>query len=182
MVWTAFVTSFQLLVPSFPFCTLFLVFGAVVPFFGTVEHRPKPPFCDPRTYGNFQFLVRRAHDINYLEPGNLCQGKRSVDCRGRCIPPSGRQLFHFSRGPRRHETVITDSSGGAPDRATNFTSLFQVPQSAPDPLFKASKSGQVRPRQGTEICNFGAPSPLEALHWIFCFLSSIYVQFSKTSP
>ena len=43
-------------------------------------------------------------------------------------------------------------------------------------------SGQVRPRQGTETCNFGAPSPLEALHWIFCFFSSIYVQFSKTSP
>ena len=43
-------------------------------------------------------------------------------------------------------------------------------------------SGQVRPRQGTEICNFGAPSPLEALHWIFCFFSSIYVQISKTSP
>ena len=43
-------------------------------------------------------------------------------------------------------------------------------------------SGQVRPRQGTEICSFGAPSPLEALHWIFCFLSSIDVQFSKTSP
>ena len=44
------------------------------------------------------------------------------------------------------------------------------------------ESGQVRPRQGTEICNFGAPSPLEAVHWIFCFFSSIYVQFSKTSP
>ena len=43
-------------------------------------------------------------------------------------------------------------------------------------------SGQVRPRQGTEICNFGAPSPLEALHWIFCFFSGIYMQFSKTSP
>ena len=43
-------------------------------------------------------------------------------------------------------------------------------------------SGQVRPRQGTEICNFGAPSPLEALHWMFCFFSSVYVQFSKTSP
>ena len=44
------------------------------------------------------------------------------------------------------------------------------------------ESGQVRPRQGTEICNFRAPSPSEALHWIFCFFSSIYVQFSKTSP
>ena len=43
-------------------------------------------------------------------------------------------------------------------------------------------SGHVRPRQGTEICNFGPPSPLEALHWIFCFFSSIYVQFSNTSP
>ena len=44
------------------------------------------------------------------------------------------------------------------------------------------RSGRVRPRQGTEICNFGALSPLEALHWMFCFFSSIYVQFSKTSP
>ena len=43
-------------------------------------------------------------------------------------------------------------------------------------------SGHVRPQQGTEICNFGAPTPLEALHWIFGFFSSIYVQFSKTSP
>ena len=43
-------------------------------------------------------------------------------------------------------------------------------------------SGHVRPRQGTEICNFGAPSPLEALHWIFCFFSRFSVQFSKTSP
>ena len=43
-------------------------------------------------------------------------------------------------------------------------------------------SGRVRPRQGTEICNFGAPSPLEALHWIFCFFSSFYVQSSKASP
>ena len=48
--------------------------------------------------------------------------------------------------------------------------------------FRNQKSGQVGPRQGTEICNFGAPSPLEALHWIFCYFSSIYVQFSKTSP
>ena len=42
-------------------------------------------------------------------------------------------------------------------------------------LLNNLKSGQVRPRQGTEICNFGAPSPLEALHWIFCFSSSIYL-------
>ena len=43
-------------------------------------------------------------------------------------------------------------------------------------------SGHVRPRQGTEICNFGAPSPLEALHWIFSFFSRFSVQFSKTRP
>ena len=43
-------------------------------------------------------------------------------------------------------------------------------------------SGQVRPRQGTEICNFGATSPLEALHWIFCFSSSIYVQLVRRAP
>ena len=32
------------------------------------------------------------------------------------------------------------------------------------------------------LCNFRAPSPLEALHWIFCFFSRICVQFSRTSP
>ena len=37
------------------------------------------------------------------------------------------------------------------------------------------RSGQVRPRQGTEICNFGAPSPLEALHWR---LSTGFLAFS----
>ena len=36
--------------------------------------------------------------------------------------------------------------------------------------------------KGTEICNYGAPSPLEALHWIFCSFSRFYVQFSKKSP
>ena len=36
--------------------------------------------------------------------------------------------------------------------------------------------------KGQKSANFGAPSPLEALHWIFCFFSSLYVQFSKTSP
>ena len=51
-----------------------------------------------------------------------------------------------------------------------------------DAIWHVYLSGQVRPRQGTEIYNFGVPSPLEALHWIFCFFSSIYVQFSKTSP
>ena len=49
-------------------------------------------------------------------------------------------------------------------------------------LPRVEVSGHVRPRQGTETCNFGAPSPLEALHWIFCFFSRFSVQFSKTSP
>ena len=71
--------------------------------------------------------------------------------------------FFFFRGSfQRKETP----------RCFDFFSCF--------PLF--FQSGQARPRQGTEVCNFGAPSPLEALHWIFCFFSSIYVQFSKTSP
>ena len=51
---------------------------------------------------------------------------------------------------------------------------------SPSNYFKLS--GRARPRQGTEICNFGAPSSLEALHWIFCFFSSISVQFRRTSP
>ena len=29
--------------------------------------------------------------------------------------------------------------------------------------------------QGTEICNFGTPSPLEALHCIFCFFSPVFM-------
>ena len=41
---------------------------------------------------------------------------------------------------------------------------------------------RIRARSGTEICNFGAPSPLEAPLDFLLFLSSIYVQFSKTSP
>ena len=35
-------------------------------------------------------------------------------------------------------------------------------------------SGHVRPRQGTEICNFGVPSPLDFLsflQWNFCLFS-----------
>ena len=46
----------------------------------------------------------------------------------------------------------------------------------------ALRTSNVRPQQWKEICNLGSPSPLEALHWIFCSFSSIYVQFSKTSP
>ena len=64
------------------------------------------------------------------------------------------------------------------DEAALALTLLKENASRLDALMAAS----VRPRQGTEICNFGAPSPLEALHWIFCFFSSIYVQFSKTSP
>ena len=58
-----------------------------------------------------------------------------------------------------------------------------TPKSAPRAGVMTSHtgSGQVRPRQGTEICNFGGAVSLEALHWIFCFFSSVYVQFSKTS-
>ena len=47
---------------------------------------------------------------------------------------------------------------------------------------KLLNSGPIRPRQGTEIYNFGAPSPLEALHWLFCSFSRFYLQFSKKSP
>ena len=46
----------------------------------------------------------------------------------------------------------------------HFQNVFHCPKFA-------RQSGPVRPRQGTEIC-----------HWIFCFFSSAYVQFSKTSP
>ena len=44
------------------------------------------------------------------------------------------------------------------------------------------KSGQVRPRQGTEICNFGAPSPLEALHNIFCVSPGSLCNLVRQAP
>ena len=52
---------------------------------------------------------------------------------------------------------------------TGFWSISGYVRNLRGSLFSSEKfsSGQVRPRQGTEICNFGAPSPLEALHWIF---------------
>ena len=43
-------------------------------------------------------------------------------------------------------------------------------------------SGRVQPRQGTEIYNFGAPSPLDFLsflQWILSFFFRFYVQFSQ---
>ena len=81
---------------------------------------------------------------------------------------------HVQRGARRPATLLHSKSG-----AIQHASDVVAERSS---VHKPLNSGQVRPRQGTEICNFGAPSPLEALHWIFCFFSSMYVQFSKTSP
>ena len=48
----------------------------------------------------------------------------------------------------------------------------------------ACKSGHVRPRQGTDICDFRMPSPLDFLGGIFSpvdfsFFSRFTVQFSK---
>ena len=48
--------------------------------------------------------------------------------------------------------------------------------------FCLRSSGQVRPRQGTEICNFGAPSPLEALHWIFAFSPVFMCNLVRRAP
>ena len=82
--------------------------------------------------------------------------------------------------PGRHSTMQSP-------RITFHHCVFRELQSGSKTCHSTKKfpginSGHVRPRQGTEICNFGAPSPLEALHWIFWFFSSFYMQFSKTSP
>ena len=73
-------------------------------------------------------------------------------------------------------------SSSPPNRTIRFAPpLCRCPMyfSRETMLSSENESGQVRPRQGTEICNFGAPSPLD----FFCFFSNyIYVQFSKTSP
>ena len=48
---------------------------------------------------------------------------------------------------------------------------------------KGFDSGRVRPRQGTEICDFGAPSPLDFFfyffQWIFLLFSRFTVQLSE---
>ena len=63
-----------------------------------------------------------------------------------------------------------------------FIRILEFVDDILDDKLHVQSSGPIRPRQGTEICNFGAPSPLEALHWIFCSFFGFYVQFSKKSP
>ena len=47
-------------------------------------------------------------------------------------------------------------------------------------------SGRVRPRQGTEICNFGAPSPLiyfwNFLQWIIFFFLQVFCLIEEIAP
>ena len=53
---------------------------------------------------------------------------------------------------------------------------------AAGPLRQCLVSGNRRPRQGAEICNFGAPSPLDFLFFssvFFCPFSMFSVQFRK---
>ena len=53
------------------------------------------------------------------------------------------------------------------------------------PGFRIFSSGRVRPRQGTEICNFGALSPLDFLVFscgFFSFLSRLSVYNKEIAP
>ena len=89
------------------------------------------------------------------------------------------------RGQCRRKPTGNGGKGTAKKKSREFATFCDIFRHFPT-LAKGQKalkkSGQVRPQQGTEICNFGAPSPLEALRWIFCLFSIIYVQLSKTSP
>ena len=77
----------------------------------------------------------------------------------------------------RHAFICLLSEKGSDMQARVFSNIYSNSRDSactnPDIFlsFSLAKSGHVRPRQGTEICNFGVPSPLEALHWIFCFFS-----------
>ena len=47
------------------------------------------------------------------------------------------------------------------------------------------RSGHIRPRQGTEICDFGAPSPLDfsnCLEWIFPVSPDFLCSLVRKSP
>ena len=82
---------------------------------------------------------------------------------------------HAAPNMRLAEVQCTHSMQCYPE-----THLRGIPQFGPKDV--VVDSGHVRPRQGTEICNFGAPSPLEALHWVFLLFLQYLLQFSKTSP
>ena len=112
---------------------------------------------------------------------NLCDNRVTVQWRR-----AGCRASPY-RHPGCHANVVPPGSRSPPLKKYPMTSSGvrygkSVTRSVMRCFVRLQISGQVRPRQGTEICNFGAPSPLEALHWIFCFFSSVYVQFSKTSP
>ena len=106
--------------------------------------------------GNFTFSAFK--ETNLLEP-----------------PPEGHSVD-------RHHGSCSKAASRPQSPRSIPVSAFLVQSRKEVVLLEIGLSGPVRPRQGTEICNFGAPSPLEALHWIFCSFSRFYVQFSKKSP
>ena len=132
-----------------------------------------PGFLDgPIRANRFAADLRRFARIarTLWKQGFFCESIRAHHPDSRC-----EWLGHLSLGfvsSKRHRLLCQVDQPG----------VLGATKPSPEQKVHVYMSGQVWPRQGTEICNFGAPSPLEALHWIFCFFSSIYVQFSKTSP
>ena len=116
-------------------------------------------------------------EYSYLNLEMTTQGSLSLRALSENpIPPPNKKHVNSTTPPRRQ---VPDLLKMPVSRL--FVLYASLPRKSGARL-RDHMSGHVRPRQGTEICNFGAPSPLEALHWIFCFFFSIYVQFSKTSP
>ena len=67
---------------------------------------------------------------------------------------------------------LTDLAGKQGAHELPTTVCLRVPRK----ILNGFLSGRIRPRQGTGICNFGAPSPLDFLNllqWIFPFLCKL---------
>ena len=152
------------------FCLFCLSFSSLPLLFDILNSKMHPP---GGVSGFFLFFGARAGKVVEKRPSRWGRGQFLLKIEGRGGIRGGGEGTQVPRG-------CLQGGGGGKYWAKYFCIRCNNSHQVGDA--KGKQSGRVRPRQGTEICNFGAPSPLEALHWIFCFLSSFYVQFRKTSP
>ena len=113
-------------------------------------------------------------------PQNSCQISRKSS-----LPPPQQKTSPTSFCRRAGRMISGGTAASGSDqiiRARQAVLRTKAKLSSSDFHTSIGTSGHFQPRQGTEICNFGVPSPLEALQWIFCFFSSMYVQISKSKP
>ena len=128
---------------------------------------PKKGFWTPLVRYVFFFLYKNLHD----------RAAQKLFWRGPKIFGRGRSLVRFPPPIRFAPPHIT---------AQKYNLQFSQPANPEGPKIKKIRDfdqDAFDHDKGEKSAISGAPSPLEALLWIFlCFFSSFYVQLSKTSP